>query len=416
MLRELRRVEDVLREAFKYVTHRLESTNIRTIDSLGRIVAEDVYAKIDLPPFDRSAVDGYAVRSDDVFSASPSSPVVLKVVKKRRIDPGETVKVCTGEPLPEGADAVVMKEHVVESENLVEVLRPVPRWGNVSRRGEDFRSGDLVLRRGTLIDYIHMAALLATGNLEVPVYRFSIGLLCTGSEVIEPESVRDVRELEELSKRGLIINTTRFLIFDLAEKIGADVEYNGVVPDDPDKISNVVEKLLERNDMVIVTGGTAVGERDVTYSAIASLKPDYIWRGLAIRPAKPTGLAVINGKPVLMLSGFPVAAYVGFMVIGLPIAWHMMGIDIREHAMLRGTLTRRIAKPPSLRAYMRVRACVDKSDGEILVTPLALTGSGLLSTLIKGNAILEIPEDVEGYERGSRVWIRPVRDLNYCEE
>ncbi|NPA69546.1 MAG: molybdopterin molybdotransferase MoeA [Crenarchaeota archaeon] len=416
MLRELKRVEDVLEEVLKYVTHRLKSIRVRTYDAVGRILAEDVYAKVDLPPFDRSAVDGYAVRSDDVFSASPSSPVILRLSDSNEVHPGEAVKVCTGDPLPEGADAVIMREHVVEREGFIEVLRPVARWSNVSRRGEDFKAGELILPRGSLIDQISVAAMLATGNLEISVYECKIGLICTGSEIVEPEILKDVKDIEELSKRGIIVNTTRFLVKEAAESIGAIVEYYGIVPDDVDQISKAVKTLLERNDMVIVTGGTAVGERDLTYRAIMSLNPDYMWRGLAIRPAKPTGIAVIKGKPVLMLSGFPVAAYVGFTVLGVPIIYHMMNMSPIEKAMLRGVLTRRIAKPPSLRAYVRVRACVDRRDGVIKISPLALTGSGLLSTLIRGNAILEIPEELEGYEEGSQVWIRPVRDLNYCEE
>ncbi len=414
MLRELKRVEDVLEEVFKYVTHRLRSIRVRTYDAVGRILAEDVYAKIDLPPFDRSAVDGYAVRSVDVFSASPSSPVILRLSDSNKVGPGEAVKVCTGDPLPEGADAVVMKEHVVERGNFIEVLRPIARWGNVSRRGEDFKAGELILSKGSVIDYVSIAAMLATGNLEVSVYECRIGLICTGSEIVEPESLRDVKDIEEISKKGLIVNTTRFLVKEAAESIGAKVEYYGIVPDNIDQISKMVRELLEKNDMVIVTGGTAVGDRDVTYNAILSLEPEYVWHGLAIRPAKPTGIAVIRGKPVLMLSGFPVAAYVGFTVLGIPIIYHMMNIKPREKVMLRGVLTRRIAKPPSLRAYVRVRACIDREDGSIRIEPLALTGSGLISTLIKGNAILEIPEELEGYEEGSQVWIRPVRDLNYC--
>ncbi|NPA23737.1 MAG: molybdopterin molybdotransferase MoeA [Crenarchaeota archaeon] len=416
MLRELKRVEEVLSEVLKYVTHRIGSVRVRTLEAVGKILAEDVYAKVDLPPFDRSAVDGYAVRSVDVFSASSSSPIMLRVVEKRSIGPGEAVKVCTGDPLPEGADAVVMREHVVERGDLIEVLRPVPRWGNVSRKGEDFRAGDLILKRGSVIDYVHIAAMLATGNLEINVYRLSIGLVCTGSEIVEPESICDASEIERYAKRGIVLNTTRFLILESAKSVGADVEYYGVVPDDRSKIGEAVRSLLSRNDMVIVTGGTAVGDRDVTYSSIMSLGPTYVWRGLAIRPAKPTGIAVVEGKPILMLSGFPVAAYVGFWVLGMPVLYHMMSIEHNNIAMLRGVLTRRLAKPPSLRAYVRVRACVDPEDGTIYVAPLALTGSGLLSTLIKGNAILEIPEELEGYEEGTNVWIRPVRDLNYCEK
>ncbi|NPA99894.1 MAG: molybdopterin molybdotransferase MoeA [Crenarchaeota archaeon] len=416
MLRELKRVDEVLKEVLKYVSHRILSIRVRTYDAVGKILAEDVYARVDLPPFDRSAVDGYAVRSDDVVSASPSSPVILYLSKSSRVEPGHAVKVCTGDPLPDGADAVVMKEHVVERGEFIEVLKPVPRWGNVSRRGEDFKVGDLVLSRGSVVDNVSAAAMLATGNLEIEVFRPRIGIVCTGSEIVEPECLRDVKDVEEFSRRGIIVNTTRFLVKEVVESLGAEIEYYGIVPDNVDQISNAVSFLLERNDMVIVTGGTAVGDRDLTYSAILRLEPAYVWRGLAIRPAKPTGVAVVNGKPILMLSGFPVAAYVGFTVLGVPILCHMMGIEYRERTMLRGVLTRRVAKPPSLRAYVRVRACIDRRDGIVKVSPLALTGSGLLSTLIKGNAILEIPEELEGFEEGSQVWIRLVRDLNYCEE
>ncbi len=413
-LESLRSINEVLNEVYRYLKHRLKILEISTIYSEGKICAEDVYAKIDLPPFDRAAVDGYAVRSEDVFSASSSSPIILKIVDKDKIDSGEAREISTGEPLPEGADAVVMYEYTVRRGEYVEILRPVPRWGNVSRRGEDFKKGDLIVRKGKLIDYIDIAALISTGNFKIKVFKINIGLICTGSEIVEPESLK-YEEIEEVLKFGKIINSTRFILKQLFKQIGAEEKYYGVVNDDEKEIMETILKALEENDIVVVTGGTAIGTRDVTYSAILRLNPEYVWRGITIRPARPTGVAVISGKPILMLSGFPVAAYVGFQAIGIPIVYKMMNIDRVEIPYIKARLYRRVAKPPNLRTYMRVELCVERSSGELIAKPLAVTGSGLISTLVKGNAILEIPENLEGFEENEDVWVRIVRDLKYCE-
>ncbi len=412
-LRELRHVDDVLNNVKKYLRHRIKIEEIETIRAEGKICAEDVYARLDVPSFNRAAVDGYAVKSEDLISASPSSPVILKLVNKDAIESGEAREISTGEPLPEGADAVIMYEHTVRIEDKIEVYRPIPKWGNVSRKGEDFKKGDIIVKKGKLIDYIDIAALIATGNLYIKIYSPKIGLICTGDEIIDVEKYY---ESQEYQVSNHILNTTRFMLMYIFKNLGSIVNYYGIVKDNEDDIARIVLEALDENDVVVVTGGTAIGKRDATYNAIARLNPEFLWRGLAIRPAKPTGIAVIKGKPILMLSGFPVAAYVGFQVLGIPILYTMMGIEYRDTVKIKAKLTRRIAKPPNLRAYIRVNSCIDRETGIILARPLALTGSGLISTMIKGNSILEVPEELEGYEENSEIWITLVRDLKYCDE
>lgn len=197
------------------------------------------------------------------------------------------------------------------------------------------------------------------------------------------------------------------------KKLGCEIDYLGTLPDDEYAIQNVIEKALKKYDFVITTGGISVGRRDLTIEVIKKFNPEYLVRGLAIRPGKPTGVAVIDGKLIFLLSGFPVASYIGFEILVKPIVLKLMGCDEIPKIKLRGRLMRRITKPINVKAFVRAFACFE--DSELKIEPLILTGSGLLSTLVKGNVIIEVPEEKEGFDENEIVEVEVIKEIPKCK-
>ena len=410
--REVKRVDEVLREVKAHIAHRPSVIEVPLEDALGKYLAEDIYSNVNVPPFNRSAVDGYAVRSTDTFGASPTNPIILRVKgflpvgedpSKFTVNPGEAVEIATGAPLPPGSDAVVMYEYTARRGDLVEVYRPVAPLENVSKVGEDVSKGELVYRSGTLLKPWDLGVLASIGLTRVKVFNPKAALIVTGSELVEVEEVRGE------PPPGKVVNSTRFVLSAMLRSMGCSVTYMKL-PDDEDAIRRAVEGALKDHDLVITTGGASVGLVDYTIRAVKSLNPEYFNHGLAIRPGKPNSVAVKGGKPIFMLSGFPVASLTGFEVLVKPILLHMMGAVDEPRPRVRGILTRRVATPINTRSFVRVRV-YRGGDGLIYVEPLALTGSGVLTTLVKGNGILVVPENREGFDEGDEVEVELIRPI-----
>lgn len=407
-------VEEALKRLRASLTYRVEeSEEVGLLEAVGRVCAEDVRAPVDSPPFDRSAVDGYAVIAEDTFGASPNNPVELKVVGSAhpgveigglpRLRRGEALELMTGAPLPPGANAVVMVEDTIRHGEIIEVMKPVHPYRNVSRKGEDYRAGDRIVGKGTRIRPWHVAALASLNIGRVKVLRRArVGVLSTGSELVE---------VGEKAEPGKIVNSSKPMLLTLLGEEGAEGVDLGIVVDDLELIKAKIIGGLREADALITTGGTSVGERDLVPEAISALG-EVIVHGLMMRPGKPTGFGIIEGKPVFMLSGFPVAALVGFQLLVRPALSLMLGYREEPRPRIRGRLTRKVATPPSTRSYVRVK--VKKVGGEFLIEPLMLTGSGLLSTLTEANGLLIIPEDLEGFEEGELVEVelfQPIEEV-----
>lgn len=381
---------DVLRKPFSEV--------------LGMVVAEDIIVPVDVPPFDRSAVEGYAVQANRTSSATTTNPVELQVIGKSeagtvpgelpRVPEGTAVEIYTGGPLPEGADAVVMVEFTKRTKNSVLLYKAVAPGQNVSKKGEDFARSTLMIRKNTVLKPWHIGALASVNLTSVPVYRrIKVAMLSTGNEL---------REAGEALRPGEIINSSKPMLRALLTEVGCEFVDCGTATDDISVLTKSLGYGLEHADILITTGGTSLGEKDLVPEAINELgSPGIIVHGVAMRPAKPTGCGVVNGKPVFMLSGYPVAALVGFDVFALPTIRMFQRTEAPLQPTVRAKLTRRLATPSGVRCYVRVR--VFREGDELKVEPLRLTGSGLLSTMTRANGILVIPEDVEGFDQGHEV-------------
>ncbi len=377
----------------------LESMSVGLLEAVGLVAARSYESPIDIPLRDSSAVDGYAVRSVDTFGASPSSPVELELGSE--CVEGTAVRVLTGDPLPPGCDAVAMDEDVEVGNGVIHVYRPLPSYANVRRKGEDLRRGEAIVRRGQVLRPWHLAALAAVGVDRVEVFeRVRIGVLVVGSEVAEPSAGLEAYE------RGLVLNSTGTLVLAaLRELKFVEPRYLGIAPDDPREVARALRDCIDELHAVVTTGGTGPSERDVTPRGLEEAGGRVLVRGIAIRPGRPTSAGVLDGKPVFMLSGFPVAAYVGLRFFALPALARALGIEL-PRPRIPAVMGSRLASTSGYTCFARARA--ELVGSELVVEPLAIKGSGNVSTLLRANCIIEVPEGVEGFEKGDRVLIDPL--------
>jgi len=362
--------------------------------ALGRVMAEDVIAENDLPPFDRSEVDGYAVRAQDTFEASQFSPKTLKLTENREVRENEARQIWTGNPLPRGADAVVMLEYTKRIKGKIEVGIAVTPGGNVSKRGEDVQRGEIAVKAGTRLKPHHVGLLAALKVTHVNVVKKpQVAILSTGNELVE---------LGRKAKPNQIVDSNKLILFSMCQELGAEPLDLGIAKDDLPEISAKIREGLQRADVVITTGGTSVGYSDLVPLAVNQIgRPGVIVHGVAMRPGMPTALAVLQGKPVFILSGNPVAAMIGFEIFTRPLILRLLGVESEPRPALKAKLTRKVASALGRRVFLRVT--VSERNGEFFAGPVRIKGAGVLSTMTKANGYVIIPENREGLEEGEFV-------------
>lgn len=375
---------------------RLGTVQIPVHEALGRVAAEDLVAETDLPPFDRSAVDGYAVRAEDTFEASQFSPKVLEMAKGEQISRGETMPVWTGTPLPKGADAVVMLEHTKKIQSRIEVWTPVTPGENVSKRGEDVQKGEVAVEAGTRLQPHHLGLLAALGATHVDaVEKPRVAVLSTGNELVDPGCK---------PKPSQIIDVNRLILSCMCLELGAGPLDLGIARDNLDEIKMKVEEGVKRADVTITTGGTSVGHADLVPAAVNQIgPPGVVVHGIAMRPGMPTALAIVQGKPLLLLSGNPVAAMIGFEVFARPILLKLLGVKSEPRPVIKARITRKVASALGRRVFLRVHAF--ERDGEFFADPVRIKGAGVLSTMTKANGYVIVPESREGLDKGELVTV-----------
>ncbi len=369
--------------------------------ALRRVLAEEIAAPFDLPPFDRAAMDGYAVRAENTFGASQSNPIYFKVLGEvstgekatLEVRDFEAVRIATGAAMPRGADAVVMFEFAKESEEELEVFKPVTPGKNVSLRGEDLKKGEVLLPKGRALKPQDVAMLAALGITRLRVYKKPrVAVISTGDEIVEPG-----KKLQS----GKIYDANSYSISALIETSGGAAKRLGIVKDDYKKIKSALKSAL-KYDAVILSGATSVGKKDVIPQLIKEMGRILV-HGVAMRPGEPTGFGMVNEKPVFMLPGYPVAAVVGFETFVRPALQKMQGMEVRSlYPQVEAVLKRKIASELGRRDFVRVRLETDEK-GKLLAEPIRTTGSGIISSLVKADGFIIVPENTEGMEQGSRV-------------
>lgn len=388
----------------------LEETQVKELgEALHYILAEPVTAKENVPGFDRSTVDGYAVRAKDTYGSSESMPGFLNVAGEVKmgevpdvtVGMGQAVYVPTGGMLPAGSDSVVMIEHVEDVDGLLNTYKQVAPGENVIRAGEDIREGEVLLDKGMKLRAQELGALASLGITHVTVYRkITAGYLSSGDEIVpystESLQVGQIRDINGLTIAGL------------ASDWNVEVVYGGIVKDDYEEFSRRARELYDQVDCLIVSGGSSVGAKDYTTDVIQSLgEPGVFVHGISIKPGKPTILAMANGKPVIGLPGHPASAMIIFKLFGERILRKLSG-EKREHKPERvfARISKNIPSSMGRSDYIRVR--LEERDGEWWAEPI-IGKSGLITTLVKSDGIVEISSEKEGISQGEYVPVIPSR-------
>jgi molybdopterin molybdotransferase len=371
-------------------------------DSDGRVLSGDITAPMDSPPFDRSAMDGYAVRGEDTFGASQTNPIYFKVKGEvqmgtpsgMKVGEFEAVKIMTGGPMPEGANAVVMFEHTNEMGDEIEVLKAVTPGKNLGLKGEDVKKGVMLLKKGRRLRPQDIAVLASMGIGEVEVYRRpKVTVISTGDELLE---------LGEDPLPGKVYNSNTYSITSLVRLYGGVPEPLPVVRDDYQTMKSAIQGALEGDaDMAVITGATSVGKKDVVPKIVGDLG-EVLVHGVAMRPGEPTGFGFVSGKPVFMLPGYPVAAMVGFTTFAGPAVQALQGMEPESpYCKTKVPLGRKIASDLGRRDFTRVKV-VDR-DGVLCAEPIRTSGSGIISSMVRADGFVIVPENTEGLEEGTEV-------------
>ncbi|MEW8977690.1 MAG: gephyrin-like molybdotransferase Glp [Symbiobacterium sp.] len=396
-------VEEAQARLLAAVRRRMPAERVATAAATGRVTAVPVLAAEDLPPFDRSSVDGYAVRSADTFGASEALPSYLTVTAEIAmgaaptvpLNPGEAQKIATGGALPEGADAVIMVEHTEQSApDEIAALRPVSPGENVMHRGEDCRAGEELLPAGRLLRAQEVALLSHAGILEVDVVRRPrVAIISTGDELVPADQVPAPGQIRESNGQALQA---------LVRRDGGEPTFLGLARDDETQILALLQQGMAY-DVILISGGSSVGTRDLTSELIGRLgSPGVLVHGVKLKPGKPTILAVADGVPVIGLPGHPVSAQVSYNLFVTPLLRQMQGLSPEPEfrPTVRARLTKNVASATGRTDVVRVR--LFRRDGELWAEPVH-GKSGLITTLVKADGLVVIPSAREGLLAGDTV-------------
>jgi molybdenum cofactor synthesis domain-containing protein len=381
----------------------LGGEEVPLLDAYNRVLGENIVSTLDIPPFNRSTVDGYAVKAEDTFGSEENQPAKLAArgmvyvgePPKIRVGNGEAAEIVTGAPIPEGADAVVMVEDTDRKGDELRVFRAVTRDGNVMKRGTDIKRGETVLTAGRVLGASEIGVLAALGLTKVKVFKVPVvAVLSTGAEVTEPG-----KELPA----GKIYDINAYSLSTAVRESGGKPVYLGVVPDDEAELRKALEKALASADMVMTSGGVSVGPKDLTPQIVNSLgEPGVLLSGIAVKPGKPTTVALVGKKPVFSMPGHPTSALLLFHLLARPVIQRMAGRPATDVKTVKAWAGKRMFSAKGRRTFVMVKLKRDKSN-RMVVDPVETGASGAITTLAKADGYVEIPADHQFIDAGEEV-------------
>ena len=364
---------------------------------LGRVLAVDVKAGFDVPGFDRAAMDGYAVIANDTFGAGQFTPKILKLIgiihagetTNKIVHNNECIQIATGAKLPSGADAVVMVEDTEKEKNKIKIFKPVYPKANVSGKDEDIKKGKIVLRKGDMLNPSKIGALSALGMSEVYVYaQPKIAVIPTG---------REIASLDEALKEGQVYDINSYTLMSVINSNGGNTVKYDIVEDTFGEIRDVVESAIN-NDMIVISGGSSVGERDVLFDVINDLG-NVLFHGVQIKPGKPTLFGMIKNKPVFGMPGYPTSCLVNAYVFLLPAVRKMSGLQVKKEKIVKVKLSRRVVSTLGRRQFLTVKIENNKA------VPV-FKESGAITSMANADGYIEIPENVDLIEKDENVEVK----------
>ena len=394
----------VIETQFKAKPLGVEETSL--LGSFSRVLAENITADIDIPPFNRSTVDGFAVRAEDTFGAEENSPVELHVsgivnigeLPETVVRKGGTAEIVTGAPMPKGADAVVMMEYTRRRGDRIDIFSSVARNENMMKAGSDIKKDATILRKGQLLGSRQIGVLAAIGRKKAKVYQLpKVAVLSTGPEVTEPG---------DRLPPGKIYDINAYTLCAAVLESGGTPLYLGVFPDRQDDLHEALLRALACSDIVVTSGGVSVGPKDIMPKTVKALgEPGIIVSGIALKPGKPTTVASIDGKPVFSLPGHPASALLTYMLFARPLVQAMGGRSCKEPQEVKATASTRMFPAKGRRTFVMVTLKQKKTKG-LVAEPLPAALSGAITTLTMADGFVEIGENVQFIEAGDPVTVK----------
>lgn len=375
----------------------IEQTEIIPIEkAVNRVLARDIVASIDVPPFDRAAMDGYAVRAEDTYGASEFNPRILRLVgvlragesTDRIVKSGECIRIATGCPIPSGANAVVMAEFAEESDDGHSVLiyKAVHPLENISLKGEDIKKGETILKEGEILTPAKIGALAALGLRKVPVYqRPRVVVIPTGVEI---------RELGFELAKGQVYDVNSYTLSSLLIENGAVVTRAPIIPDTRDDLRRALHRFLD-HDLIIFSGGSSVGERDMLADIIKE-EGTLLFHGVQIKPGKPTLFGVVKGKPVLGMPGYPASCLSNAYVFLVPMVRKMARLPQKRPTIVKAKMARRFVSASGREQFLTVKII----DGKVYPV---FKKSGDITSLSKADGYIILPVNLDVIEEGEEV-------------
>lgn len=376
-------------------------------EALGRILARDVLSNVDVPFYDRSNFDGFAVQAADTYGVDEEAPRKLKiigspiataVVPDQTIEPGHAAPIATGGMLPRGADAIVMVEHTNVEDGSVLVYRAVTPGRGVTFAGTDIARGETVYRTGEVLTSRETGVLAAIGTASVDVFRRpKVGIISTGDEIIPPGTEMQC---------GLVFDSNAQVLADAVRELGAEPIRLGIVKDDEQQLRNRIAQALAECDLVLLSGGTSKGDGDVSYRILAEFNdPGIVAHGVALKPGKPICLAATQGKPCVILPGFPTSAIFTFNEFVAPVIQDLAGRSMRPRETISATLATQVNSEIGRTEYLLV-GLFRRSDAKTLSAYPMGKGSGSVTTFARADGFVTIDRHTEIVELGTNVDVR----------
>ena len=367
---------------------------ISLLEAYNRVLAVDAVSNLDIPPFHRSTVDGYAVKAEDTYGADENQPLKLKVCgsvhigepPKLSVGSGEAAEIVTGAPIPEGADSVIMVEDTHRQDSELVVYSSVTKSENIQKLGSDIKNGEIILKAGQSLGSREIGVLAALGKSKIEVFKMpTVAVLSTGSEVTEPG-----KPLPE----GKIYDINAYSLCTAVRESGGKPLYMGVVPDEKETLRKTLEEALISADAVLTSGGVSVGPKDIVPVTVNSLgKPGLIFSGVALKPGKPVTLGLIGKKPVFSFPGHPTSALLTFHLLAKPVIRSMAGKPPQKTALVKAYATKRMFSAKGRRTFVTVRIKHDDAAKRLVAEPVDAGASGAITTLAKADGFVEIPEN-----------------------
>lgn len=365
----------------------------------GMILAEDIHAQQDQPPFDRSPLDGYAVRSCDLNEASGESPVQLEVIEEihagmwpqKKVEQGQAVRIMTGAPIPEGADCVVKQEDTEQKGNLILVYQSRKHHDNICFKGEDYKKGQLLMAKGEKLDAVKLGIISGNGLGNVTVFRSpKIAVVTTGDEIC--------RRGETLTP-GKIYDSNCQMLSGRVMELQCEPYGSEVFGDDIGAVSEYISKIIKHVDAVITVGALSVGVKDIMHDVIRQLSAEQIFKRVKLKPGSPVSLSMLDGKPILSLSGNPFAALATFEMLARPMMARLRRDDSLIMKKSHAVMASEFNKNSNIRRFLRAY----EENGKVYLR--RSNSSGVLSSMAGCNCIVDIPAGNKGMEPGDEIEI-----------